>query len=125
MTKIIKPAGVMVDELFNGLPDVDKESELYYGMLADISVAIVNYRIANGLNQHDLADKLGVSQAMISKYEKGTNNISIETLCRICTILELPLKIDIGRKAQQYSIGSIKTLTVEKTTVEFIESEVH
>ena len=43
------------------------------------------------LSQQKLGDILGVSQAMIAQYEKGTRNPKIETLQKIAIALEVPI----------------------------------
>ena len=44
-----------------------------------------------GLTQKSLAEKMGCSQQYVSKILKGRENLSIETLCKIETALELSL----------------------------------
>jgi transcriptional regulator with XRE-family HTH domain len=44
-----------------------------------------------GLTQKSLAEKIGCSQQYVSKILKGRENLSIETLCKIETALELSL----------------------------------
>ena len=41
------------------------------------------------LTQKSLAEKMGCSQQYVSKILKGRENLSIETLCKIETALEL------------------------------------
>ena len=58
------------DEMMNQLfPEVDEDDPEYrfYHMMDQISIAIVDYRVAHGMTQTDLARLLGVSQAMVSK----------------------------------------------------------
>jgi transcriptional regulator with XRE-family HTH domain len=43
------------------------------------------------LTQKSLAEKMGCSQQYVSKILKGRENLSIETLCKIETALELSL----------------------------------
>lgn len=44
-----------------------------------------------GLTQKELADKLGISVAMISRWEKGTRNPKMSTLAKIAGALEIPV----------------------------------
>lgn len=44
-----------------------------------------------GMTQKSLAEKMGCSQQYVSKILKGRENLSIETLCKIETALELSL----------------------------------
>ena len=54
--------------------------------------AILRARVQAGLTQKQLADMTGISQADISRLERGTANPSIKTLQRVATPL--------GRKVQ-------------------------
>lgn len=46
-------------------------------------------RLEKGYNQKDLALKTGLRQPDISKIEKGKINITLETLLRICKVLDI------------------------------------
>ena len=48
-------------------------------------------RIALGLSQAALGDKLGVSFQQIQKYESGVNRVSAARLFDICTVLKVSL----------------------------------
>ena len=52
-------------------------------MLVDIACKIINYRLDNDLTQQDLAKKLNITQAMVSKLESGEYNPTIEFLYKI------------------------------------------
>lgn len=75
----------------------------YYEMLDHISIAIVDYRVCHKLSQKQLADQLGVSQAMVSKYESGDYNISLKALMELFDKLSIPLSISIGKESQSQS----------------------
>ena len=62
---------------------IENEYEFFIGLYdiySDISAAFVAYRIQRKLSQAQLAEYLGVSQPMVSKYESGNYNFSIEAL---------------------------------------------
>ena len=68
-----------------GLPqrlfsEVDRNSAMsrYYDAQNKIAIAVAEYRYNHKLTQTALADKLGVTQAMVSKYESGDYNISLK-----------------------------------------------
>jgi transcriptional regulator with XRE-family HTH domain len=48
-------------------------------------------RVALGLTQELLAEKLGVSYQQVQKYERGTNRVSAGRLYQISQVLNLPL----------------------------------
>ena len=62
-------------------------------MLVAISLKIINYRIDKSLTQKQLADKLNISQSMVSKLESGEYNPTIEQLWKISKGLDWKLKI--------------------------------
>ena len=66
-------------------PETAEERALvaYSNMLDDISIAMTEYRMKNNLSQAQLAEKLHLSQSLISSYECGARNISIEKLCSL------------------------------------------
>jgi transcriptional regulator with XRE-family HTH domain len=57
--------------------------------LAIIAAKIQLKRIEKGLNQQEFAKVMGVSQGMISKWESGEYNFSVNTLTEICEKLNL------------------------------------
>ena len=63
-------------------------------ILGEFSIQLVNYRIENNLNQKQLAKELDITQPMVSQYEAGTNNISINRLCEICEKIGIRVKVD-------------------------------
>jgi len=78
------------DELMSEI-DANNSDYVYYSALGRISTDLVEYRIQHGLSQIDLADVLGVSQAMVSKYESGDYNISLKSVVQLYSKLNLSL----------------------------------
>ena len=86
----------MMGELLN-----DEEFKREYDALQpemDITRAILNARINAGLTQIELSEKSGISQADISRLEKGTRNPSIALLKRLADALDSTLKIEFVPK---------------------------
>lgn len=52
---------------------------------------VKKYRIAAGMSQGALADRLGITFQQIQKYEKGDNRIAASRLVSIAEILGVPL----------------------------------
>jgi transcriptional regulator with XRE-family HTH domain len=48
-------------------------------------------RVAAGLRQEDVAEKLGVVQSLVSKYESGERRLDILELRRLCKVLGISL----------------------------------
>ena len=44
-------------------------------------------RVANGLEQSDVAELVGIDRSAYSRYETGTRGMTVELLCDIATTL--------------------------------------
>lgn len=71
-----------------------KEKDELYDIYYRISTALFDYRLKHGLSQKKLADKLGVTQAMVAKMESGDYNYTIEQLWKIANKLGFRFSID-------------------------------
>lgn len=88
----------------------DEEEKRYFELddiLVDIATTLINYRINNNLTQKELAQKLGCTQAMISKLESGEYNPSVEQLWKIASALGLEFKIIFKEREQNVTIWDI------------------
>lgn len=61
----------------------------YYDILYTLSTTVLENRLKREMTQKDFAKLLGVSQAMISKYESGDYNFTVKQICTICEKLDL------------------------------------
>jgi len=57
--------------------------------LKKIGMLLRDKRIEKGYSQKDLAIKVGLRQPDISKIEKGKVNLTLETLIRLCKVLDI------------------------------------
>jgi transcriptional regulator with XRE-family HTH domain len=102
------------------------------------------YRIARGLSQSELGDKIGVTFQQIQKYEKGVNRIGGGRLKKIAGVLGLPISVLFGEDdkgdpraadrlfteafSQRYAarllraFNTIKNSGQRRALVEFVES---
>ena len=64
-------------------------------LFSNIGRTIRKARVQKGLSQKELSLIIGMRQPDISIIEKGKKNITLETLSRLCKVLEIK-KIDIG-----------------------------
>ena len=80
-------------DFFEEMNEREKAEAKYWGILADFSIALVNFRTRNGFTQEELAEILSVKKKDIKKYENGTSGISLRKLNEICGILGIGLKI--------------------------------
>ncbi len=79
--------------LLDALTKKMSDNELLMTSLqADIAAAIAERRVELNLSQKDLADKLNVSQSMISKIEKGDCNYQLQTLVNIALALNITMR---------------------------------
>lgn len=65
--------------------------------LVDIACEFIKYRDENNLTQKDLAKKLNITQAMISKLESGDYNPTVKMLMEIAQKLSWNFKLEISR----------------------------
>ncbi len=80
-------------DIFNEIDDETKQEFELSNMLVDIACKIINYRLDNDLTQQDLAKKLNITQAMVSKLESGEYNPTIEFLYKISKKLGWKLEL--------------------------------
>lgn len=64
----------------------------------DVIRAIVEARISQNLTQKELAERVGMNQADISKLENGTRNPSVNLLKRLAEGMGMTLKIEFVPK---------------------------
>lgn len=65
--------------------------------IALIAATIQRQRKTLGYSQQELATKLGVSQAMISRWENGEENFTVHTLAKISAALGMKLHNPLDR----------------------------
>ena len=78
-------------------PEFKKEYESLQPEM-DIKRAILDARINAGLTQHELSERSGISQADISRLEKGTRNPSVALLKRLAEAMNSTLRIEFVPK---------------------------
>jgi len=74
-----------------------------------ISNAIIRKRKELGLSQLDLANRLGVTQPVVSKWESGDTNFTIRTIVDLFSALNLEFEVLIGNEIQNYRISDAFT----------------
>lgn len=55
----------------------------------ELSSMIMNFRYEKNMNQTQFAEYMGVTQAMVSKWESGEYNFSVEAISEICAKLSM------------------------------------
>lgn len=83
-------------------------------MLEFISKSIVSNRKKRGLTQEELAEKLDVSSAAISKWERGISTPELSMVCKMADCFEISVDELLGRtnlllpEEDKYSEKSMK-----------------
>ncbi len=88
-----------------------REDRDWLRMSQDIAISILGYLRRSGTTKKELADKMGVAPAYISKLVKGQENLTLSTICKLQNITGLTL-ISI---AEPYSTKMIVALPPQKT----------
>ncbi len=80
------------------------EESIYYGLMLDLSYYLKQFMLEKGLNKKQLAERMGVSSAYITKIFSG-ENISLKTVAKILSALE----IDAGLRIVDREKADYKT----------------
>ena len=65
--------------------------------MATYSERLVELRTEKGLSQKTAAIELGISQALLSHYEKGIREFNLDFLCRIADYYDVTADYILGR----------------------------
>lgn len=68
-----------------------EENEAWLEKSSQIAIKILRYLRSNKISQVELSKKLGVSAQYVNKIVKGKENLSLETICKIESALEVSL----------------------------------
>ena len=83
-----------------------------------IALEIHRYLRLNGMTQSQLAEKLGISPAMVTKLLSGKENLSLKTICGIERVIQFELL-----KVPSYEKGAFIKLELSKMPDENLEFE--
>lgn len=101
MSNQMKPIRDLFELLTQNMSNADiKKAHL----LSMISAEIIKQRAHLGMTQKQLADHLGVSQGMISKWENGDYNFTIGTLTDVLCELDVDFDITFREKEGESSL---------------------
>jgi len=76
---------------------VEKSKKLYTAVRrSDVVIQVRQCMVAKGIKSVDLAQRIGVSEANISRWLKGNQNLGLDTLYLLADAVEEPLTITIG-----------------------------
>ena len=91
---------VDVNTFFENEDDEFKKAMELEDMLVDIACEFINYRAANDLTQRELAEKLQITQAMVSKLESGEYNPTVRMLFEIAEKLSWNFSLEFKRNIE-------------------------
>ena len=80
---------ITTNAIFTPVIATDKMSEIK----KQIGRLIQENRKAKGLSQAELAALIGSNQVVVSRYEMGTQNLTIDTIQKIATALKTDISI--------------------------------
>lgn len=76
--------------------------------ISQVTGTIIKERKRLGLDQKEFAEKLGVSQSLVSRWENGNSNFTIKSLAEIAAKLDMCLDIKIKRKIEIVQIDKFE-----------------
>ncbi|SNZ06993.1 Helix-turn-helix [Persephonella hydrogeniphila] len=86
------------------------EEAIYKGLMFDLSFYLKQFMLEKGINKKQLAEKMGVSPAYITKIFSG-QNISLKTVAKILSALEVDAGIKIiDREKMNYKTAPNRDL---------------
>jgi len=68
-----------------------RQNKRWLGYSQQIAMAMLDKMEDTGMTQTQLANKLGCSQQYVSRVLKGSENLSLETICKIEDALDLSI----------------------------------
>lgn len=95
--EVLKNAWDLIDELADS---GTKERFELDDILYKLSMKIFDYRINNSLTQKQLAEKLNIKQAMVSKLESGQYNFTVEQLWKVSKKLNFKFNINFEEEEE-------------------------
>jgi DNA-binding transcriptional regulator YiaG len=78
--------------------DLSREELLEDAVLAEIALAIQDYRRQRNLSQAEFAKQIGVSQTMVSRWENADGNLTLASMARIASAIGAGLRCPIASK---------------------------
>jgi transcriptional regulator with XRE-family HTH domain len=102
-----------LDELYEEIEEYEKLKEgritdLQIDSLEELPIVLVKARIASGLTQRELAEKLGLKEQQIQRYEQNEYaGVSIDRIREVIAALNLSVKQNIGLPGNHRSMNEL------------------
>ena len=100
-----------MNDLLVGLSDSFCAADMMLaGLEASICSEIISQRIKRNMTQKEFAEFMGVSQGLVSKWEKGECNFTLSSLVRIASKLGLRMQSPLTPSEPHYTDSPCITL---------------
>lgn len=100
-----------MNDLLVGLSDsFCAEDMMLAGLEASICSEIISQRIKRNMTQKEFSEFMGVSQGLVSKWEKGECNFTLSSLVRIASKLGLRMQSPLTPSEPHYTDSPCITL---------------
>jgi len=93
------------DELIGKVGTPERDHFEYELQLDLIGKAIRQTRQERNLTQEELGKLIGVQKSQISRLEKNTSNVTMDTLLRVFTALKAKVKLQVELPSYNVSLG--------------------
>jgi len=93
------------DELIGKVGTPERDLFEYELQMDLIGKAIKQTRQERNLTQEELGNLIGVQKAQISRLEKKTSNVTMDTLLRVFTALKARVKLQVELPTVNVSLG--------------------
>lgn len=116
-----------MNDLLVGLSDsFCAEDMMLAGLEASICSEIISQRIKRNMTQKEFAEFMGVSQGLVSKWEKGECNFTLSSLVRIASKLGLRMQSPLTPSEPHYTDSPcITLLPIKWNTISTGSSKYH
>lgn len=114
-----------MNDLLVGLSDsFCAEDMMLAGLEASICSEIISQRIKRNMTQKEFAEFMGVSQGLVSKWEKGECNFTLSSLVRIASKLGLRMQSPLTPSEPHYTDSPcITLLPIKWNTISTVSSK--
>lgn len=91
---------IIIDDLAYLLKNALSVLYNFYKVVTGVN-RIKEMRLQHGMQQKDLAKVLNCTQTAVSRYENGTRDLDVATICTLCDVFGCTADYLIGRSARQ------------------------
>jgi len=112
-----------------------EDNETWLDKSAMIAVRILRTLKERSMSQKDLAEAIGVSSQYINKVVKGSENLSLQTICKIeealgTSLIEVPeyeaiIEVDTTAFYKGSSVSNYNTYSILKEQIQYAQESVY